>query len=268
MNTSTANSVITARQLSAGYGPKGQAPVLKSLDLSIPAASRVAIIGPNGSGKTTLLRVIAGVLPYTGSLILTDRQGRETERSSVSGREAAKKIAFLAQISSSYFPYTVREATLMGRYAHQSASSLGGFSFADKAVVDQVLSECGLTELEHTRLAELSGGQLQRVFLARALAQQAEILLLDEMTNHLDLYYQLELIDSIRERTRDNTIRLALGVFHDISLAVRFAETLMVMDRGTIAIAGPSAQVIRSDQINQVYSLNVYEQLCSLSRGI
>jgi iron complex transport system ATP-binding protein len=261
-----ARILVRAEGLHAGYGAGD---VLKGVSLEIAENERVAVIGPNGSGETTLLRALAGALPYRGSLSqtitdpLSPRLGEATERSSLSGKEAARETGLLTQHASSWFPYPVLDSVMLGRYARQKASLFSGPSQADVEAVSRALSACDVAGLSGSRVDELSGGQLQRVNLARVIAQDPAVLLLDEPTNHLDLRYQLELVDLIRAWAGGPN-KASIGVFHDLSLALRFADRILLLDGGTVARAGDPREVIESPETARAYGIDVAKAMRSL----
>jgi iron complex transport system ATP-binding protein len=285
--------LLRAEGLSAGYGDRE---ILSDISFTLREGERLCVIGPNGSGKTTLLRVLSGTLPYRGRLSIRTqypasrahaRNEREmTERSSLSRRAAARETGFLAQLSSAYFPFTVGETVMLGRYARQKRTLFAQPSELDRQTVERALEACGIAEIKDERLSRLSGGQLQRVFLARAFAQDPSILLLDEPSNHLDLYYQLGLLRAVESwvgcgsvlggKTPDDATaaavaaaatadsdgetgraHAAIGVFHDLSLALRFADSLILLDGGRITDSGDPRAVISGDAINSAYRMDV-----------
>lgn len=251
--------LIQAENLCARYqsAQNGQDDILKNISFTLHEGEKLCVIGPNGCGKTTLLRVLAGTLPYKGSFTLTEK-----ERSHMEAREAAKKCAFLTQLTESYFSFTVYDTVMLGRYAHQEKGFSARISGEDKEKVEQSLTACGLGDLRNKTLSCLSGGQLQRVFLARAFAQDPAILLLDEPTNHLDLYYQLALLRQIDFWISGGEYDAieghgAIGVFHDLTLALRFADTILLLENGQVADYGPAKAVITGEAIDRVYNMNV-----------
>ncbi|HPS45161.1 MAG TPA: ABC transporter ATP-binding protein, partial [Treponemataceae bacterium] len=271
--------------------------ILTDISFTLRAGERLCVVGPNGSGKTTLLRVLSGNLPYRGSLSIraqdpklrahahAESEGEMTERSRLSRRAAARETGFLAQLSSAYFPFTVGETVMLGRYARQRRALFALPSDLDRETLARALEACGIADIQDERLSCLSGGQLQRVFLARAFAQDPSILLLDEPSNHLDLYYQLGLLRSVESWVRGGTVRgdseptadvkssnpataaevddetsrahAAIGVFHDLSLALRFADSLILLDGGRITDSGDPRAVLSGDAINRAYRMDV-----------
>jgi len=255
---------IRLQNVSAGYGKfPGKDDVLKGLELTITEGHTVCILGENGSGKSTLLRVLAGILEYRGSIQVDTVELRELDRKALSAR-----VAFMTQFSSVYFSYTVWETVMLGRYLKEKGF-LGRPTGQDRCRVEECLSMTGLSELKEVPIGELSGGQLQRVFLARTFAQDTPYLLLDEPTNHLDLKYQAQLTEHLLKWTgvereypdgsvKKNTL---IGVFHDINLALRIADELIVMKDGEILSWGRKEQILQSNVLDQAYGIPVEEYM-------
>lgn len=252
--------LIRAEGLSAGYGKETD--ILHDLTFSLHEGERLCVIGPNGCGKTTLLRVLAGTLSYRGRLEVTiqdaasRKYGSPVERTKMSQREAARETGFLTQLSTAYFSFPVAETVMLGRYAHQKPGFSATPNMADRKAVELAMEACGILDIRGLTLSHLSGGQLQRVFLARTLAQNPATLLLDEPTNHLDLYYQLELIRRLETWIASGS-HAAIGVFHDLSLTLAFADTVMLLEKGQIADYGTPRAVINGQTINRVYHMDV-----------
>ena len=221
-----------------------------SFDMDEDLCPNLSIIGPNGCGKTTLLKVIANLLPHKGDVEIEGVLAK-----SMKPRVLATKVALLGQISPVYFSYSVLDTVLMGRYAH-CGGLFGGFSRHDKEIAEDCLAKVNLLDVRRRSLATLSGGQLQRVFLARTLAQDPQIILLDEPTNHLDLKFQLELIDYLKEWGQGKN-RCIIGVLHDISLAMRLSKNIMVMQNGKIAACGKIIEALTSSLLQEVYGMDV-----------
>lgn len=262
--------IITVSGVSAGY--TGNTPVLRNISFSLHHGERLAIIGPNGCGKTTLLRVLAGILPYRGTVHVRPadpghpRAGELIELSTLTTRQTARETALLVQLSPPAFPYTVYDTVLLGRYARQGTGWKRSSSQADKDKVRKALADCGILDLARQPLNALSGGQMQRVYLARALAQDPAVLLLDEPTNHLDLQYQLDILDRISSGVSRGQPCAAVGVFHDLFFARRFADTLLLMNSGSIVDQGPPDDVLAGETVNRVYRMNVEDTLRELSQ--
>jgi iron complex transport system ATP-binding protein len=227
----------------------GATRVLDDVDLRVAPGELVCVLGPNGAGKTTLARAISGVLrAHHGEVQLGGRP-----LSALSRREVARCVAVVPQEGAVPFPYSVREMVTMGRAPH--LGPLGRPSEADRALVERALARLGLLELAERRFPTLSGGEKQRVMLARALVQQAPLLLLDEPTAHMDLGHRLFAFEELRAWiAEDATSRAALVVSHDLGLAGRFADRVCVLERGRVAAAGPPAQALTAELVERVYA--------------
>jgi len=239
--------MLKLQDVYAGYG---SVDVLKGIDFEVRKGENLSIIGPNGCGKTTLLKVISGLLPYQGSVVICGENAKNMKP-----RRLASHIALLGQLSQAYFSYTVYDTVMMGRYLH-IGGMLGIASQGDKGFVEHCLNTVNLWQHKTRPLGTLSGGQLQRVFLARTLAQDPDIILLDEPTNHLDLKYQFQLIDHLKAWAKEEK-RTIIGVLHDINLAMRLTQNIMVMDEGKIAAMGAVSDVLNKSLLKEVYGMDV-----------
>ena len=228
----------------------GGAPVVKDHSFEVPAGGRLCILGPNGCGKTTLLRALAGLLPHEGKVTAEGRDLAAMDR-----RQLARTVALLSQISSVYFSYTVYETVLMGRYAHQTGGAFSGPGPEDRAIALECMERTGVADLRDRQVTELSGGQLQRVFLARTFAQQPRVILLDEPTNHLDLKYQVELVQELKAWAAGEG-RCVVGVLHDVNLALDLADLFLLMEEGRARYFGPAAEFDPA-ALNRVYQMDV-----------
>lgn len=236
--------MLELKGVSAGYDGEM---VISDISLGVSFGEKLAVIGPNGCGKTTLLRAVAGLLPYSGEITLEGRPLRGMKQ-----REVAAKIAVLSQLSGMYFSYTVYDTVMMGRYAHFKERLLGLAGERDKERVRESLESVGMWNSRGREITELSGGQLQRVFLARTLAQEPRVLLLDEPTNHLDLKYQAEFVRRLRDY--DCTV---IGVFHDINLAMQLGGNVLLMKDGGIRALGKASEVVTGSLLQDVYEMDV-----------
>ena len=224
-------------------------PVLRELSLRIPGGSRLGLIGPNGAGKTTLLRAIAGLVPARGEIRLGD-----ADLASLSRRELARRIALVPQIPAVPAGITVTDYVLLGRTPY--IPYLGTESRRDFEIVASVLDHLDLAGFAARRLDSLSGGERQRAVLARALAQQAPVLLLDEPTTGLDVGHQqqvLELVDALH----DDLELTVVSAMHDLTLAGQFADHLVLLDGGRVAADGPARAVLTERVISQHYHASV-----------
>lgn len=219
--------------------------IVDQASLCVSRRECVGLIGPNGSGKSTLLRMLYRVLrPDTGCVLLEQRDLR-----SMTAREFAAQVSVLAQEVPQSFDFTVREAVMMGRLPHQSAWA--GDSAHDLACMRQALAQVGAAALEPRPFSSLSGGEKQRVLVARALAQQPRLMLLDEPTNHLDIRHQLGLMALVRRLPIASIVAL-----HDLNLAAHYCDRLYLMAQGRIVAQGTPAQVLTPATIGQVYGVS------------
>lgn len=240
--------MITLKNVSAGYNGID---VIKNISLSVKEGENLCILGPNGCGKTTLIKAIAGLIESKGNIEIDGK-----DISNMNRAEIGKNIAVMSQISSVYFSYTIYETVLLGRYLHIKDNIFKKPSLKDKDYVDECLKTVGLFDIKSRQINTLSGGQLQRVYLARALAQEPRIILLDEPTNHLDLKHQAELIDFLKDWSKENN-HTVIGVLHDINLAMRLADSALILQNGKTKAYGKSDEIISSDLLNEVYDMDV-----------
>jgi iron complex transport system ATP-binding protein len=239
--------MLELKNVSAGYDGID---VIKDISLSLNYGENLCILGPNGCGKTTLIKAIAGLIPCKGKILVEGKDIGNMKR-----KEIASKIAVMSQLSSIFFSYSVYETVLLGRYLHMKGVFKGPTSY-DKRCVEKCLKAVGLYEQKDKQINELSGGQLQRVFLARTLAQEPNIILLDEPTNHLDLKYQAELIDYLKEWSKEKGHSI-VGVLHDINLAMRLGDKFLILEEGRIVSCGSANKAVTSNVLNKVYSMDV-----------
>lgn len=244
--------MITLSNVSAGYDG---VPVLKNISFSLLGGQNLSILGPNGCGKTTLLRAMSALIPFEGSISMDGQAIHQMKR-----KELASKIAVMSQISNVYFSYTVFETVMLGRYQHFKTGFLKTASASDYEYAEHCLEIVGLQKQKNRQLNTLSGGQLQRAFLAKALAQQPDVILLDEPTNHLDLKHQVELISYLKEWGKDKN-HSVIGVFHDINLALLLTDDILVLKDGELAGFGNYKEIMTSDFLKQVYSMDVVEYM-------
>ncbi len=242
---------LEAREIEFGYRPSQL--VLRGVSLALGAGELVGLIGPNGSGKSTLLRVLSGVVrPRAGEVLLYGRCLHE-----LSPREIARSIAVVPQDTHVEFPFSVLEVVLMGRSPY-----LAGFSFEDAedlARARAAMERTGVAHLAHRTIQELSGGERQRVMLARALAQDTPILLLDEPAAFLDLRHVVEMYDLLRELLGEG--KSVLTVLHDLNLAAQYCDRVVLLDEGAVYCAGPPGDVLTYRAITEVYRTEVYIDL-------
>ncbi|MGP3968232.1 ABC transporter ATP-binding protein [Streptomyces sp. 6N223] len=225
-----------------------RSPVLEGVDLRVAEGGFCALLGPNGSGKSTLIKIIARVLsPAAGTVSFGGRQLLAIPR-----REHARVVAYVPQSGATPFEQTVREAVLLGRTPHIGLRP----ARRDWEIVDAAIERLDLAGLRKRPLSQLSGGQAQRVLIARALAQQPRVLLLDEPTSALDLRYQIETLQIIRSVTREEGVT-ALIAIHDLNHAAHFCDQAVLLDGGRVVADGPPSQSFDAPVLSRVYGLDV-----------
>lgn len=236
-------AMILASQVCFDYD--GQ-PVLTGISLEIHAGERVAILGPNGVGKTTLLKLLSGARSPSGGSILLD--GRDLR--SVPRQELARKIAVVPQDLAVPFAFTARDIVELGRTPHLGL--LRGFRSNDRCAVEQAMFLTDTADLSGRVINELSGGERQRVIIAMALAQEPEILLVDEPTHLLDITRQAEILDLVTELNRSRGLTIVAAI-HDLNLAGRYFNRLMVLHRGAVLADGAPEDVLRAEVVEEAY---------------
>jgi iron complex transport system ATP-binding protein len=221
-------------------------PLLKDVCIELAASEMLSVVGPNGAGKSTLIRCIDRILkPQRGIILLDERDIKELRL-----MDLAKKMGYIPQSTSRVFPATVFDAVLMGRRPHLGWRA----TEKDTDKVLETLQMLNIEDLAMRDIDELSGGQLQKVFIARALVQEPDLLLLDEPTSNLDIKHQLEVMDTIKTIVREKGISAIMAI-HDLNLAARYADRIIMMNSGKIVSAGDPASVLTRDNIKRVYGV-------------
>ncbi len=239
---------LQARGLSVAYD---RAPVLDGLELEIPRERVTAIVGANGCGKSTLLRALARLIaPRAGSVLLDGREIRE-----LPSRDVARRLGVLPQSPVAPEGLTVADLVARGRYPHQGL--FRQWSPGDELAVEDALAATGMGELRARPLDELSGGQRQRAWIAMALAQETELLLLDEPTTFLDLAHQLEVLDLL-DRLVAERGRTVVMVLHDLNQACRYADLLVALRGGRVRAAGPLEEIVDAPFVRDVFGLEAH----------
>ncbi len=247
--------MLSLQNISAGY--RGEL-VLQDIAVNIAAGEFIGLIGPNGSGKTTLLRVISGTLAARhGEVWLRERKVRQMPR-----RDVARVVAHLLQDHALGLAFPVREVVLMGRWAH--VPRFGRETAHDLAVAQRAMELASVLHVADRPITEISGGERQRVLIAMCLAQEPEVLLLDEPTSHLDIGHQLSILDLIRSLSR-RTRMTVVAVFHDLNIGAEYCDRLLLLDRGRLAALGAVPDVLTAANLRQVYGVTVALQRNPLS---
>ncbi|RVW08707.1 ABC transporter ATP-binding protein [Prescottella agglutinans] len=247
--TTTAHSVpaprLVAENLTLGYGDRV---IVEGLDVEIPTGVITTVIGPNGCGKSTMLRALGRLLkPRTGTVLL-DGKAISTMRT----KEVARTLGMLPQSPVAPEGLTVADLVARGRHPHQSW--IRQWSSDDEGEVARALALTGVADLADRPVDQLSGGQRQRAWISMALAQGTDILLLDEPTTYLDLSHSVEVLDLV-DRMHEEMGRTVIMVLHDLNLAVRYSDHLIVMSQGRIVASGRPQDVISSELLDEVFGL-------------
>ncbi len=239
--------MLEGRNIHCSYG---ETEVLREISFSLQEGELLCIIGANGSGKSTLLHALTGLVPAQGEISLLGKP-----LASVKGKKRAQAMALLSQHSHVEFPYTVWDTVAMGRYCHHSWG-LSPLSTQEQALVSQCIAKVGLEGEKDNLLSQLSGGQLQRVYLARTFAQNPRIILLDEPTNHLDLKVQLDLLQHLKQWLQEAGHGM-IGVFHDLNLVRHYADKVLLLERGHCVAFGSREEVMTKANLIQAFHLDV-----------
>ena len=235
--------MLTVQHLNVKYGERL---ALKDVSFEVPRGSILGVIGPNGAGKTTLIRALSGVLAVAGGSMQVD--GKDLRK--MNEQDRARLVAVVPQARNLPPAFTGQEMVQLGRTPY--LNWLGQLSQRDLQGVERAMQRARTTELADRRVGDLSGGEQQRLLLARALAQEAPLLLLDEPTTHLDLQYQISLLDAIRALVDQDGLTVVMTL-HDLNLVSRYADTLCLLVEGQVAAAGTPEEVLDPELLSQVY---------------
>lgn len=246
--------MLEITNLYTGYDKKE---IIKNVSFTVNKGENLCIVGPNGCGKSTLLKSMANILEYKGNIKIDGKEVKDYSRV-----ELAKKIGLMSQITQLYFPYTVYDTVALGRYAY-SKGPFSKLSKQDTEFIVDSMKKVGIYELRDKLITELSGGQLQRVFLARVFAQNPDVILLDEPTNHLDFKHQIELLKNLNNWAKDNN-KIVVGVLHDLNLVQYFADEVLLLKEGEIVDYGLPEKVLNGTKLNEVYEIDIKEFMKSI----
>ncbi len=236
--------ILQARDLAVRY-PRATGPALTGASLDLDAGTLVAIVGPNGSGKTTLLRALLGTLPLAGgSVTLLDRPLGDWTSPAL-----ARVVGVVTQREESPFPLTVEETVSLGRYAF--LAPLAPLAEADRRIVADAMATADVAGLAARHTDQLSGGEWQRVRIARALAQQPRLLVLDEPTASLDIRHEMEVFELVRRLAGQGIASLVVS--HQLNLAARYADRLLLLHEGRVVADGPPATVLTRETVTRVF---------------
>lgn len=240
--------MLKVNNLSVFYGERQ---ILRDIQLEVSSGEIVALLGPNGAGKSTLIRAISGVIPIRSGVISVDQK----DVTSLSTMERARYISVVPQAVSMPPAFTVWETVLLGRTPY--LNFLGQTSAKDEAIARSALEQADVLHLIEKRMDQISGGEQQRVLLARTLAQDTPILLMDEPTTHLDLSHQIDLLKLISKHARENHLTVLVAL-HDLNLASMFADRIAIVQNGLLCVAGTPQETLTSQIINSVYNVPVH----------
>lgn len=243
--------MLSLDSITVGYNSRR---ILHDITLNVQAGEVVALIGPNGVGKSTLIRAISGSVPVTSGQVRV----ADVDLLRLPIEQRARLVAVVPQAVQLPEAFTVTETVLMGRTAY--LGWLGRETKADRAITAAAMERTCITELAARRIGELSGGEQQRVLIARALAQSAKILLLDEPTAHLDLKHQAGILSLVRGLAKDEGFAILIAL-HDLNLAALYADRVGLLSNGTLVALGTPPEVLTAEQLSPVYglSISVYE---------
>ena len=240
--------MLEIENVSIGY--RQQPDILREISFSVGRSEILCLIGRNGSGKTTLLRGITGVLPLRTGCVRFDG----TDLAEMDPRKRARLISVVPQAANLPAGYTVYETVSHGRTPY--LNWYGKLSPADERIINSAIRITGLESFVDKEVSSLSGGEQQRVILARALTQDAPVMILDEPTNYLDLHYQVALLELEKKICRDKELAVIV-IIHDLNLAARFADRIVILDGGRIVETGTPDEVLREDILSEVYDTPV-----------
>jgi len=241
-------SMLDIKELTVQYG---DLVIVDDVNFSVGSGDWLMIVGPNGAGKSTIVNAISGGAPYSGCI---ECMGRDIK--TYKPKEIAGIVGFLSQRYSVGYPFTVAEVVHMGRYAH-SKGLLAGESDADDTAVRRAIELTGLEPFLGQSVLTLSGGELQRTFLAQLFAQEPKLLILDEPTNHLDLVYQKQVFALIGEWLKEPG-RAVISVVHDLSLARNYGTDALLLHEGKVVSLGTARETLSRENLESVYAMDVF----------
>ena len=246
------SAIIKAQNICVSINDKE---IVHNLSLEIPEGKVTAIIGPNGCGKSTTLKALSRILPYKGSVTF-----KGNEMSALSQREFAKSLAILTQSPQAPSDLTVNDLVEMGRFPHRGFLGRGGKD--DKEHVEWALAQTGVTAMRNRLLNTLSGGERQRAWIAMALSQRPEVLLLDEPTTYLDICHQLEIMQLIGRLNQELGLTVVM-VVHDLNHAIMYADHVVVVKAGKLVTSGAPREIITAELLAEVFKVKADEFILS-----
>jgi iron complex transport system ATP-binding protein len=228
----------------------GDRHIVSDVSFSLEAGEKLMIIGPNGAGKTTLIRAVMQAVPHTGKVTLF---GKDIAR--YKPTELARHIGVLTQSHYPQFSYSVRDVVALGRFAYRK-NFLQGLTGEDEESIHHAMELTGVDSLADASIQRISGGELQRVFLAQLFAQDPAVLILDEPTNNLDLSYQIAVFDII-DKWVENNNKAVISVIHDLNMVFKYATKALLMSSGERAAYGTAEEVLSTENLNRVYNVDL-----------
>lgn len=246
-------AALTGHDLVLRYSGK---PVVHGVSVTLEPGRATALVGPNGSGKSTLLRALSRLHQVDGGRVTLGAPEGQAERDAalLTSREFAREVTLFSQSRPAPQGLTVAEVVAFGRHPYRRG--FAGPTAEDRSAIDHAMGVTGVRDMAGRQVGELSGGEMQRVWLAACLAQDTGVVLLDEPTNHLDLRYQFETLDLVRDLVEEHGIAVGI-VLHDLDQASRVADTLVLMRAGRVHAAGAPADVLTAENIGEVYDIRV-----------
>ncbi|MDB1944434.1 ABC transporter ATP-binding protein [Clostridium tertium] len=242
---------ISVKNLSVSYESNV---IIENMNLCIPKEKISIIIGANGCGKSTLLKTIARInKPKNGDIFINNKNIKKVKE-----KDIAREVAFLPQGPVCPSGLTVRELVAYGRFPHQKM--IGGLNSHDKEVIDWAIEETGLSEFADREVENLSGGQRQRAWIAMTLAQETEIIMLDEPTTYLDMSYQLEVLEVLEKLNKEKQITVVI-VLHELNNACRFANNIIGLKKGKVICEGRPIDVITKESLKEIYGVEAHLQV-------
>ncbi|MDY6226672.1 MAG: ABC transporter ATP-binding protein [Clostridium sp.] len=239
--------MLEVKNIYCGYNGED---VVKNVSFKVSRGENICIVGPNGCGKSTLLKAIANLLSFKGQILLDGKDTKLLKR-----KELATKVSLMNQSSNILFPYSIYETVALGRYAHLNGV-FSRLSKNDDEIINKSLDKVGILDIKDKLISELSGGQLQRVFLARTFAQDPDVIILDEPTNHLDLRYQIEILDYLKLWAKENN-KIVVAVLHDLNLVQNFGDKVLMLKEGTLINNGETKEVLNGKDLEKVYGIDI-----------
>jgi len=228
----------------------GERTILSGIDLTLESGRIYGLVGPNGSGKSTLMKIMARQHAATGGKLMLEGK----DASTWSGREFARKIAYMPQFTPATDGMTVRELVALGRFPWHG--TLGRFGKADHALVDDAISRTDLEEFADRPVANMSGGERQRAWIAMMLAQNASCLLLDEPTSALDLAHQASMLSLVESLSHERGLTVVI-VLHDINLAARHCDEIIALNRGRISAKGTPEEIMQAERLQSIFGVGM-----------